>query len=108
MQINGFYLALWLFGFLLMTFNSSSGVMLGDTNTVTTTIRSRYLKENRFGFIFAQGNSNGDVNLEDYGPVDPSPSQASIDHGPIEHGSPSHPYIPKPKPPPPAPIPSRP
>uniref|UniRef100_A0A803N7I2 Uncharacterized protein n=2 Tax=Chenopodium quinoa TaxID=63459 RepID=A0A803N7I2_CHEQI len=75
---------------------------------MTTTKRSRFLKENRFGFNFARGNSNGDVRLEDYGPVDPSPSQATIDHGPIEHGSPSHPYIPKPKPSPPAPIPSGP
>ncbi|XP_019084599.1 PREDICTED: uncharacterized protein LOC109126021 [Camelina sativa] len=38
------------------------------------------------------------VGLEDYNfPVDPSPTtKASIKPGPIEHGSPLNPYIPKP------------
>lgn len=39
--------------------------------------------------------------LEDYRPVDPSPSsKASIRPGPIQHGTPLMPYIPKPSPPP--------
>ncbi|KAK9102704.1 hypothetical protein Sjap_019958 [Stephania japonica] len=38
--------------------------------------------------------------LEDYHPIDPAPrSGASIRTGPIEHGSPVNPYIPKPPPP---------
>ncbi|XP_021775745.1 uncharacterized protein LOC110739596 [Chenopodium quinoa] len=105
MQVYGFCLALWLVGVLLMTFNFSSGIMVVDSNTMTMT--SRNLKEIRYGFKFAQVISDGDVSLEDYRPVDPSPShsKASVKHGPIQHGAPSHPYIPTPKPPPPAPNP---
>ncbi|XP_021743018.1 uncharacterized protein LOC110709112 isoform X2 [Chenopodium quinoa] len=105
MQAFGFCIALWLVGVLLMTSNSSSG-MVFDSNTMTMTA-SRNLKEISYSFKFAQGISDGDVSLEDYRPVDPSPSRskASVKHGPIQHGAPSHPYIPKPKPPPPAPSP---
>lgn len=40
------------------------------------------------------------VSLEDYGPVDPSPSsKTSIKPGPIVHGTPFMPYIPQPSPP---------
>lgn len=42
----------------------------------------------------------GDVNLEDYHPIDPVPSsKASFKPGPIEHGTPLMPYIPRPTPP---------
>ncbi|RVW99980.1 hypothetical protein CK203_024892 [Vitis vinifera] len=42
----------------------------------------------------------GNVNLEDYHPIDPVPSsKASIKPGPIQHGTPLIPYIPKPSPP---------
>ena len=50
-------------------------------------------------------NNNGDmglVHLTDYYSVDPpprSPTKASLLPGPIEHGSPVNPYIPKPSPP---------
>ncbi|KAM1088864.1 hypothetical protein ACFX19_016919 [Malus domestica] len=54
-------------------------------------VRNRKLKES--------GNA-GNVNLDDYQPIDPSPSsKASIKPGPIEHGAPIIPYIPKPSPP---------
>lgn len=44
---------------------------------------------------------SGHVNLEDYRPIDPVPSsKASIRPGPIQHGTPLMPYIPKPSPPP--------
>ena len=51
------------------------------------------------------GNRNGDaseqVSLDDYHPTDPSPSsKASIRPGPIDHGTPLIPFIPKPSPPP--------
>ncbi|XP_004290958.1 PREDICTED: uncharacterized protein LOC101309210 [Fragaria vesca subsp. vesca] len=50
----------------------------------------------------------GNVNLDDYRPIDPSPSsKASIRPGPIEHNAPLIPYIPKPSlspPHPPSPI----
>lgn len=40
------------------------------------------------------------MTLEDYNPIDPVPSsKASIKPGPIEHGTPIMPYIPKPSPP---------
>lgn len=43
---------------------------------------------------------SGNVNLEDYHPIDPVPSsKASIKPGPIQHGTPLIPYIPKPSPP---------
>ncbi|XP_050366437.1 uncharacterized protein LOC126784932 [Argentina anserina] len=39
----------------------------------------------------------GNVDLDDYRPIDPSPSsKASIRPGPIEHSAPINPYIPKP------------
>lgn len=42
----------------------------------------------------------GNVNLEDYHPIDPVPSsKASLKPGPIQHGSPLIPFIPKPSPP---------
>ncbi|KAL4181639.1 hypothetical protein AMTRI_Chr12g238330 [Amborella trichopoda] len=42
----------------------------------------------------------GDVYLEDYHRFDPAPSsKAAIKTGPIEHGTPLIPYIPKPTPP---------
>ena len=42
----------------------------------------------------------GNVNLDDYHPIDPAPSsKASIKPGPIEHSAPIIPYIPKPSPP---------
>lgn len=42
----------------------------------------------------------GNLNLEDYSPNDPVPSsKASIQPGPIQHGTPLMPYIQKPSPP---------
>lgn len=42
----------------------------------------------------------GSVSLEDYHRVDPAPSsKASIKPGPIVHGTPLGPHIPKPSPP---------
>lgn len=50
--------------------------------------------------------TTGDMNLEDYyngpGLTDPVPSSStnSVKPGPIQHGTPLMPYIPKPSPPP--------
>ena len=42
----------------------------------------------------------GSVDVEDYHPIDPVPSsKASIRPGPIQHGTPLIPFIPKPSPP---------
>ncbi|KAL8230955.1 hypothetical protein R6Q57_000733 [Mikania cordata] len=48
---------------------------------------------------------NGNTSVDDYLPDDPVPSSkaASIRPGPIEHGTPLMPYIPKPAPPSPGP-----
>ncbi|KAF5739452.1 hypothetical protein HS088_TW12G00658 [Tripterygium wilfordii] len=61
-----------------------------------TTIASRKLKE-----LSTDGKSiNSNLNLDDYHPIDPVPSsKASIRPGPIEHGTPLNPFIPKPSPP---------
>uniref|UniRef100_A0A5B6YVJ8 Uncharacterized protein n=1 Tax=Davidia involucrata TaxID=16924 RepID=A0A5B6YVJ8_DAVIN len=68
-------------------------------NGMTMTATSRKLKED--GYTSSSDKSDaGNVNLEDYNPIDPVPSsKASIKPGPIQHGTPIHPYIPKPSPP---------
>ncbi|KAI3903256.1 hypothetical protein MKW98_031910 [Papaver atlanticum] len=44
-----------------------------------------------------KGETNENVNLEDYSPIDPVPtSKAAIKSAPIQHGTPFMPYIPKP------------
>ncbi|CAI0464852.1 unnamed protein product [Linum tenue] len=46
----------------------------------------------------------GDVGLEDYRPIDPVPSsKAAVKPGPIEHGTPLNPFIPRSPPPTPPP-----
>ncbi|KAG9135323.1 hypothetical protein Leryth_015217 [Lithospermum erythrorhizon] len=45
-------------------------------------------------------NKGHNIELEDYRPLDPVPTyKASIRPGPIQHGTPLMPYIPKPAPP---------
>lgn len=51
-----------------------------------------------------KGNEKGDigdrVSLEDYNPIDPTPGGAkNVNAGPIEHGTPLMPFIPKSPPP---------
>ncbi|BBG95172.1 Glycosyl hydrolase family 35 protein [Prunus dulcis] len=61
---------------------------------------SRKLKENGYTPRTQKKGNVRNVNLDDYHPIDPSPSsKASIKPGPIEHGTPIIPYIPKPLPP---------
>lgn len=73
----------------------------GDAMTVIAT-SSRKLKENGYANPNSNtGSGTGTVNLEDYHPIDPVPSsKASIRPGPIQHGTPLMPYIPKSAPPP--------
>ncbi|PSS17296.1 Otogelin like [Actinidia chinensis var. chinensis] len=65
----------------------------------TFTTRSRKLKE--IGHTSSTDKRDaGSVNLEDYNPIDPVPSsKTSIRPGPIQHGTPPMPFIPKPSPP---------
>ncbi|KAA8537839.1 hypothetical protein F0562_027581 [Nyssa sinensis] len=66
-------------------------------NGMTITATSRKLKED--GHTSSKTDA-GNVNLEDYHPIDPVPSsKAYIKPGPIQHGTPLMPYIPKPSPP---------
>lgn len=57
----------------------------------------RKLKENNNH----EENGYGNVDVDDYLPIDPVPSSkaAALRPGPIEHGTPLMPYIPKPAPP---------
>ncbi|KAJ0735283.1 hypothetical protein HanPI659440_Chr11g0430391 [Helianthus annuus] len=59
---------------------------------------SRKLKD----YIHDEGD-NGGMDVDDYLPNDPVPSSKAIRPGPIEHGTPLMPYIPKPAPPSPGP-----
>ncbi|AES59351.2 hypothetical protein MtrunA17_Chr1g0152751 [Medicago truncatula] len=66
----------------------------GDKSTPIAV--SRKLKEN-----FHSIKRKLDVGLDDYSPIDPSPDSGAknVNPGPIEHGTPLNPYIPKPPPP---------
>ncbi|CAN4122575.1 unnamed protein product [Withania somnifera] len=71
-----------------------------EKNELTVTIKSRKLQGNGYG---PSTSDAGKINLEDYRhPMDPVPSsKASVRPGPIQHGTPLMPYIPKQPPPPP-------
>lgn len=81
--------------------SSIPDVFSGQNNIGTTvTAVSRKLKENGYNPSTSKKRHVGQVNLDDYHPMNPVPSsKASIHPGPIEHGSPLIPYIPKPSPP---------
>ncbi|CAJ2675361.1 unnamed protein product [Trifolium pratense] len=62
---------------------------------------SKKLKENVHKIKSNEKVNIGDqVTLEDYNPIDPSPDVAkNVNPGPIQHGTPLMPFIPKPPPP---------
>ncbi|XP_015072956.1 uncharacterized protein LOC107017198 [Solanum pennellii] len=72
-----------------------------EDNELTVIIKNRKLQ----GYVneARRIDEAGKINLEDYRPIDPAPSsKASVRPGPIQHGTPLMPYIPKqPSPPPP-------
>ncbi|CAI9763051.1 unnamed protein product [Fraxinus pennsylvanica] len=83
-------------------FSNPGMVFTGRSNAMTLIITGRKLKDNShstptFDEVYA-----GDVNLEDYRPIDPVPSpKGKTHHGTIlrgPHGT--MPYIPRPAPPP--------
>lgn len=63
-----------------------------------------YHFQERYTFTIRKTRGLENVRTDDYQPVDPSPSsKATIRPGPIEHGAPLLPYVPRyPPPPPPA------
>ncbi|KAI3460163.1 hypothetical protein Pfo_016826 [Paulownia fortunei] len=83
------------------TASNPGKVSTGSRNAVTLTMKRRKLKGNIDPPSKDEDDAAGDVNLEDYRPIDPVPSSmASIKPGPIQHGTPLMPYIPQPSPPP--------
>ncbi|XP_059637110.1 uncharacterized protein LOC132279193 [Cornus florida] len=109
MKVFGFRVLFCVIGTALMFlsfFNKGSTSSVPDTaftshrNGMTMTATSRKLKEHVHTSSSSDKGDAGNVNLEDYQPVDPVPSsKASIKPGPIEHGTPLMPNIPKPSPP---------
>ncbi|KAK2985631.1 hypothetical protein RJ640_006894 [Escallonia rubra] len=89
---------------IIIILNKVPGVKFNrHENGMTLPAASRKLKENSHNGI-SDKSGGGDINLEDYLPIDPVPSsKASIRPGPIQHGTPLMPYIPKPSPPSPGP-----
>ncbi|KAM0064729.1 hypothetical protein Hdeb2414_s0003g00106481 [Helianthus debilis subsp. tardiflorus] len=71
---------------------------VGNKKMMELTKPSRKLKD----YIHDEGD-NGGMDVDDYLPNDPVPSSKAIKPGPIEHGTPLMPYIPKPTPPSPGP-----
>ncbi|XP_027333699.1 uncharacterized protein LOC113848409 [Abrus precatorius] len=114
MKVSGFCVLLLVAGTALTFFNllSPTGASwfpdlvatnCGDKTTLIPV--SRKLKENGSSIrsnIKKKGNI-GEVTLNDYNPIDPVPSssKAAVNPGPIEHGTPTNPYV-IPKPPPPS------
>ncbi|WVY92153.1 hypothetical protein V8G54_037667 [Vigna mungo] len=102
MKVSCIFALLLVVGATVMFLNILSPIRASDlieTNSGDKATRiavSRKLKEN--------GNSNnigdmGEVTLTDYD-VDPVPTSSKfLEPGPIQHGSPLNPYIPRPSPP---------
>ncbi|TKY57880.1 hypothetical protein E2542_SST14934 [Spatholobus suberectus] len=114
MKASGFFVLLLVVGATLTFFNFLSptcaswfpdliATNCGDKATLIAV--SRKLKEDGSSIKSSIINSKGgigQVTLNDYNPIDPVPSssKASLNPGPIEHGTPLNPYIiPKPSPP---------
>ncbi|KAK9215773.1 hypothetical protein WN944_007779 [Citrus x changshan-huyou] len=109
MKVSGFWVLLSVLGTALMllslsNYKASSSIPdvfsgQSDIGTIMTAV-SRKLKENGYNPSTTKKSQVGQVNLDDYHRIDPVPSsKASMQPGPIEHGSPLIPYIPKPSPP---------
>ncbi|XVE70178.1 hypothetical protein DITRI_Ditri10aG0051600 [Diplodiscus trichospermus] len=102
MKVPGIWVFLFVVGTALLVITlssccSTSGMEYSQNGDGSSIGTSRKLKEN--GYNPSNG-TKSNVDLEDYHPIDPVPSsKASIKPGPIEHGSPLIPYIPKPSPP---------
>ncbi|KAF9621230.1 hypothetical protein IFM89_016724 [Coptis chinensis] len=89
-----------LLAFTTATTSSPDTVFYSSGASEMAILHNRKLKEKGYYPSIGNNRKNGqDVNLEDYLPVDPVPSsRTSITNGPIEHGAPLMPYIPKPTP----------
>ncbi|PON54274.1 hypothetical protein PanWU01x14_196640 [Parasponia andersonii] len=109
MKLSAFWVMFFVVWTALMFLNISSYItgsrvhdMLftnhGDGSTGI--VISRKLKETNYKQNIKGNRDEATVKLDDYHPIDPVPSsKASVKPGPIEHGTPLIPYIPKPSPP---------
>ncbi|KAF6170641.1 hypothetical protein GIB67_020203 [Kingdonia uniflora] len=113
MRYFGLWVLLMMLGaavFMVVSFTSSISnsdsvntdvVFPSHGNVEMTKSRIRKLKEESYN----RGNKKNEkdprnIKLDDYHPVNPVPSsKASIKNGPIEHGTPLMPFIPRPAPP---------
>ncbi|KAF5461924.1 hypothetical protein F2P56_017983 [Juglans regia] len=105
MKVSGLCVLFLVLGTDFLFLNFSSEMVFaqhagGDAMPMTTA--SRRLKENGHNSRSEKKHLRiGYVNLDDYHPIDPVPSsKASFKPGPIEHGTPLMPFIPRPSLPP--------
>ncbi|XP_020242150.1 uncharacterized protein LOC109820421 isoform X2 [Asparagus officinalis] len=90
------------FGFLILLSFTVSALIVSKSNSIAdcrgaaAVINNRKLKERSYDAC----RDVGSINKEDYPRSDPSPnSKAAISSGPIEHGTPLMPYVPRATPP---------
>ncbi|KAL8030073.1 hypothetical protein ABFX02_14G264300 [Erythranthe guttata] len=100
----GFLLMLLVIGtpFIYLAYSSNGRTTSNSVDCrkakTTITIKRRNLNKVNIG---EEDNNNNNVQLEDYGVIDPVPSTTtSVRPGPIQHGTPLLPFIPEPSPPP--------
>ncbi|XP_020085909.1 uncharacterized protein LOC109708527 [Ananas comosus] len=75
-------------------------LLLTHVEDIGPMITNRKLKERSQRMRADRAHDLGRIETEDYPPFDPSPnSKAMVKAGPIEHGTPLMPYIPRPTPP---------
>ncbi|XP_050228155.1 uncharacterized protein LOC126677528 [Mercurialis annua] len=117
MKVSGIWVLYFVVGTALMFFNFSCAtasasfsisdmVLMDRGGEMIMAATNRKLKEKSYNpsVMKKKKRDAGLFNLDDYHPIDPVPSsKASIKPGPIEHGTPLNPFIPKPSPPSPAP-----
>ncbi|KAF8406218.1 hypothetical protein HHK36_008303 [Tetracentron sinense] len=109
MKIVGFFWLLFLVlgtALMFLTFSSSGNSSFSDVifsskgDSVMASASNRKLKEKSYKTNTKKKSDVDNINLDDYHLIDPVPSsKAAIKSGPIEHGTPLMPYIPKPAPP---------
>ncbi|KAI3831756.1 hypothetical protein MKX03_002528 [Papaver bracteatum] len=77
-----------------------AGCEIGNMVTTHNRKLKEAIKSYKLNSNAKKSASSTNFNMEDYPRIDPAPSsKANIHAGPIEHGSPLMPYIPKPTPP---------
>ncbi|XP_012068240.1 uncharacterized protein LOC105630864 [Jatropha curcas] len=106
MKVSGIWVSYLLVGTALIFLNFScvtTAISISDmamTDGSSRMIMSRKLKENSYNHSTDKNRDAHSLDLDDYHPIDPVPSsKASIKPGPIEHGTPLNPYIPRHSPP---------